>query len=90
MDNLHFTDWVALIAALGVIVALISNVAVMLGRGQSKASEDGEIRADIKHIKEAVEKLEERFNAYPERLKAVEESAKQAHKRIDRIERQEH
>jgi len=82
MDKLVLTDWILMITAIGTIVALINNVAVIRERGKGETETITEMRSDIKHIREKVDK----FDDIPERMAAVEESAKSAHKRIDRIE----
>jgi len=84
IDKLLITDWISLVTAAGVLVALIGNIVTMRERGHTKAGEDAEMRSDIKHIKEQVDKLDD----LPERVVKVEESTKQAHKRIDRMEQQ--
>jgi len=86
-------DWGAIIAA----VAAISGI--MLGwLGRSRAvrqdgAEDGELRASVNYIRQGVDDLRveirsqgQRYDMLAERVTRVEESAKQAHKRIDRIE----
>jgi len=84
MDKLLISDWISLVTAAGVLVALISNVIALREKGHNRAGEDAEMRSDIKHIKDQVDKLDD----LPERIVKVEESTKQAHKRIDRIEDQ--
>jgi hypothetical protein len=58
-----------------------------------EASQDARLRADMEYIKRGIDdvRLEQRaqgqrFDALAERVTRVEESAKQAHKRIDRLE----
>ncbi len=60
---------------------------------RADAASDGELRADINYIRRGVEDIrvdlkaqDKRFGELTERVTRVEESAKQAHKRIDRIE----
>jgi len=71
-----------------------------LGRSRSirkdvaaEASQDASLRVDVEYIKRGVDdvrveqKLQrQHFDALAERVTRVEESAKQAHKRIDRLE----
>ncbi len=59
-----------------------------------EGNEDGTLRADTQYIKRRIDDvlLEQKetnksINSLSERVTRVEESAKQAHKRIDRIER---
>jgi len=84
IDKLLISDWISLVTAAGVLVALISNIIALREKGYDRVGEDAEMRSDIKHIKEQVDKLDD----LPERIVKVEESTKQAHKRIDRIEEQ--
>lgn len=86
LDKMLLSDWISLITALGVIVAMVATVYNMVKNGKKEAGADigtiTEMRQDIKHIREKVDRLEN----VPERLTKVEESNKQAHKRIDRLE----
>lgn len=66
---------------LGIIVAATT----LRGRDNQKAADLAVMQRDIEYIKDKVGELP----GFRERITAVEESAKQAHKRIDRIERQE-
>jgi len=85
LDKILLSDWISLITALGVIVAMVTSIFSMTKSSRKEADADTravtEMRSDVKHIREKVDKLED----IPERLWAVEESAKQAHIRIDRI-----
>jgi hypothetical protein len=51
-------------------------------------TEIGYIKSGIDDIKRKQEKQDERYTVTIERLSAVEASAKQAHKRIDRLDHQ--
>lgn len=82
MDRLLLTDWLLVVTAAGTIIALISNVVSLRDRGKKETENIVEMRSDIKHIREKVDK----FDDIPERVTKVEESAKSAHKRIDRLE----
>ena len=82
MDKLIISDWVSIVTALGVLVALIGNIRNWTTGGKQEAAGDAEMRSDIKYIKEKLDRMDN----IPERVVAVEESAKQAHKRIDRLE----
>lgn len=67
-----------------------------LGRSRAvrqDGAEDGELRASVKYIRDGVDDLRveirsqgQRYDMLAERVTRVEESAKQAHRRIDRIE----
>lgn len=88
---------VSLIGAAGVISGILAAWAGY-HRGvrremKSDGQNDGELRSDIQYIKRRTDDvlLEQRdtnksLNALSERVTRVEESAKQAHKRIDRLD----
>ncbi|MGC5773600.1 hypothetical protein J4O75_14745 [Paenibacillus pabuli] len=90
-------DWIAILGILGTLSGLILGWA---GRSRSyrqdiiqEAGADALQRADVDYIKRGVDdiRLEQRAQAQrvdvlSERVTRVEESAKQAHKRIDRKE----
>lgn len=83
LDRMLMSDWISLITALGVIVAMIASIISITKSGRREVSADAkaitEMRSDVKHIREKVDRLENT----PERLKGAEESVKQAHKRLD-------
>ena len=93
MAQLAFTDWLAILSAIGVIVALISNLRGMREKDERKASELSEMRTDIKHIRGQVDKTETvmsdiktELTEIRDRVTRVEESNKSAHQRIDKLE----
>ncbi|MDR2046543.1 MAG: hypothetical protein LBP79_01330 [Clostridiales bacterium] len=81
---------------LAVLTPLCTIASFFLARNaeaKKHGREDGELKSDIGYIKRRVDDiiLEQRetnktLDAYGERITRVEESAKQAHKRIDGIE----
>lgn len=87
-------------AAISAAAAISGIVLGWLGRSRTvrqdtaiEASKDARLQADIEFIKRGVDDLRieqraqgRRFDELTERVTRVEESAKQAHKRIDRIE----
>jgi hypothetical protein len=86
-------DWTAILS----VAAALSGIALgWLGRSRSlrqDGAEDGELRASVKYIREGVDELRfeikaqsQRYDVLAERVTRVEESAKQAHRRIDRLE----
>lgn len=88
-------DWSIIISA----AAAISGVVLgWLGRSRTireDAAEDGELRANVDYIRKGVEELKleikargQQYDMLAERVTRVEESVKQAHKRIDKIERE--
>lgn len=84
VDKLVLTDWLMILTGIGTFIALIGNLITMRDRGKHQAAADAELRSDVKHIREKVDKLDD----MPGRMVKVEESTKQAHKRLDRVERE--
>lgn len=94
MDNVTIFT---LIAAAGTVCGIVFGY-VGYSKGAKKDShrdgeQDGSLKADTQYIKRRIDDvlLEQKdtnksINALAERVTRVEESAKQAHKRIDRIE----
>jgi septal ring factor EnvC (AmiA/AmiB activator) len=85
------------ITAIITAAAAISGIILgWLGRSRTvrqDGAQDGELRASVKYIRDGVDDLRveiksqsQRYDLLAERLTRVEESAKQAHKRIDRLE----
>lgn len=94
MDN---TTIIALIGAAGTICGIIFGyIGYKRGLKQDTykdGAEDGTLKADTQYIKRRVDDvlLEQRninntLSSHSERITRVEESSKQAHKRIDRLE----
>lgn len=85
----------SVLAALSATVAIIT---FFVNRGKdkyNKGTDDGNLRGDIKYIRNGfddlrldVKEVARNQNALGERLAHVEESAKQAHKRIDTLEKE--
>lgn len=94
MDNVTIF---ALIAAIGTICGVIFNY-FGYQRGIKKESEDeGSLKSDMQYIKRRADDtlLELRsvnttLSTHSERITRVEESAKQAHKRIDELKENQH
>lgn len=93
MEQLGISGLLSLISALGVIVALVSNLRGMRARDEQKAAELSEMRSDIKHIRGQVDKndvlmadVREQLDEVRDRVTRVEESTKSAHKRLDKWE----
>ncbi|MFU1798657.1 hypothetical protein ACM1RC_32785 [Paenibacillus azoreducens] len=96
---MDFTVITALISMCGVISGIIIGWS---GRNRAAKQEtkeevqsDAKVRADIEYIKRGIEDIKyeqraqgERFDELTERVTRVEESAKQAHKRIDDLKQQ--
>ncbi len=89
-----------LIAAMSAICSILFAY-IGYSKGAQKESkadgaQDGELKANTEYIKKRIDDvlLEQRdlnrtVNSHAERLTRVEESSKQAHKRLDRLERSE-
>lgn len=83
-------------AAISAAAAISGIVLGWLGRSRAvrqDGAEDGELRASVNYIRQAVDEMRvemrsqsQRYDLLAERVTRVEESAKQAHKRIDRLE----
>jgi len=90
-------DWAVIVSAAAAISGIILG---WLGRSRTvrqdtaaEASKDARLQADMEYIKRGIDDVRieqkaqgQRFDALAERVTRVEESAKQAHKRIDRLE----
>lgn len=86
-------DWGAIVTTIAAISGIVLG---WLGRSRTVRQDgaaDGELRATVNHIRRGVDDLRieiraqsQRFDMLAERLTRVEESTKQAHRRIDRIE----
>lgn len=86
-------EWIGLISA---AAALSGIVLGWLGRSRTirkDGAEDGELRASVEYIARGVDDLRveirsanQRYDMLAERVTRVEESAKQAHHRINRLE----
>jgi hypothetical protein len=89
-------DGITITAAISVAAAISGIVLGWLGRSRTvrqDGQQDGELRASVKYIRDGVDDLRveiksqsQRYDLLAERVTRVEESAKQAHKRIDRLE----
>lgn len=93
MEHASITSLLSLLSAAGVIVALISNLRGMRARDEHRAAELSEMRSDIKHIRGQVDKndvlmagVREQLDAVRDRVTRVEETAKSAQKRLDKLE----
>jgi len=90
--SLSFGDIVALLTAAGVVVALIVNINNLKGKMNEKNPAMIELRMDVKHIRETVDRnnvtvsqLMATANEHAERLIKVEMEAKAAHRRLDEL-----
>ena len=86
-------DWAILISAAAAISGIVLG---WLGRSRTvrqDGAEDGELRASVNYIRQAVDDMRveirlmrQDYADLVERVARVEESAKSAHRRIDRLE----
>ena len=86
-------DWAVIVSAAAAISGIILG---WLGRSRTVRQDgaaDGELRASVEYIARGVDDLRmelrssnQRYDMLAERVTRVEESAKQAHRRIDRLE----
>ena len=95
-------DGTTIVAIISATAAISGIILGWLGRSRTvrrdtaeEASRDALLRSDVEYIKRGVDDLRieqkvqgQKFDALAERVTRVEESAKQAHKRIDRLESQ--
>lgn len=86
------SEIVAVAGACSALVAVITFVVTYLSMREKKGEKHGELTADIKYIKGRVDELvdtnketQHEIAALGQRVTAVEESSKQAHKRIDEL-----
>ena len=73
------TEVFAMIQTISIVLAIILAVTKLKDRGEDKVGAITKMQVDIEYIKSAVDKLDPLL----QRVTAVEESAKSAHKRID-------
>ncbi len=86
---------VSVVAALsGVLLGWLGFARTQKSQTQTEASADALLRTDVEYIKRGVDEIrveqraqKKEFDALTERVTRVEESAKQAHKRLDGLEK---
>ena len=93
MNGFGLSDWLSLLSALGVIVALVSNLRSIRDKNEHKAEELTEMRSDIKHIRGQVDKsdvlmadIRVQLGDVKDRVTRLEESVKNAHHRLNVLE----
>lgn len=89
-------DGMTITAAISAAAAISGIVLGWMGRSRmvrQDGAEDGELRASVNYIRSGVDDLRveirsqgQRYDMLAERVTRVEESTKQAHRRIDRLE----
>lgn len=94
MDGITITAAISAAAAIsGIVLGWLGRSRTVKHDAATEATKDARLQADIEFIKLGVDDLRveqraqgKRFDELTERVTRVEESAKQAHKRIDRLE----
>ncbi len=94
MDFSNLTGVIAAIAALsGILLGWLGHSRSKRNEVAQAAGVDAVQRADVEYIKRGVDDIKvdvrvqgQRMDGFAERLTRVEESAKQAHKRLDKLE----
>jgi hypothetical protein len=95
-----YMDFTAVTAIVGLLAALSGIILGWAGRSRqlrldikAEGGSEGALRQDVEYIKRGVDDIRvdvrmqgQRIEAVSERVTRVEESTKQAHKRIDRLE----
>ena len=83
----------AVAAVSGIVLGWKGHAKTARQETAAQAREDATLKRDVEHIKRGVDDLRfelraqnERYDKLAERVTRVEESAKQAHKRLDRID----
>ena len=96
MTGWSLTDWLSVLSALGVIVALIANLRGLREKDERKATELTEMRSDIKHIRGQVDKsdvlmadVRTRLGDVKERVTRVEVSLQNTQERLRILEAKE-
>lgn len=94
MQGIPWSEIAVLIGVISGIVAIIVSVSSILTKREQKASTMAEIRSELKtistnvtDIKADMKEMKATVSNHAERLAMVEQSAKSAHKRIDRLEK---
>jgi len=93
MDKLSTSDWVAILAALGMVLALLGNIRSWIRISKADVERLVRIEAKLDTIVQSEEKailrvedLENKQEHLDRRVTVAEEQAKSAHKRLDRME----
>jgi len=89
---MKLTEFIAVVGCVSTVLAIVSAI-IAYNKGLKKdGTATGTLMSDVGYIKSGVddlkrkqEKTEERHFLLAERVTAVEQSASQAHKRLDRI-----
>lgn len=89
-------DWLSLVSALGVLVALVGNLRTLRDKDARKAGELTEMRSDIKHIRGQVDKtdvliadIRVQLGDARDRVTRLEEAVKSAQHRLTALENAE-
>lgn len=95
VDNVTVTAVISIVATIsGIYLGWTGHSRTLAKDYRSEGGAQAKLQSDVEYIKRGVDDLRlevkdqgRRFDELAERVTRVEESAKQAHKRIDRIER---
>ena len=86
---------ISVITLLGVLIAILTNVTSLIGKRESKAASDARVEVKLDNIYTKVDSIDKRqysqectLQTHGERITVVEQSTKQAHLRVDRIEKE--
>lgn len=94
VDHVELTTITAIVAAVsGVVLGWVTRTSAFKKDVAQEAGNGAALRTDVEYIKRGVDDMRveikaqgQRYDTLSERVTRVEESAKQAHKRIDKIE----
>lgn len=94
MENMLIAIIIPIVTACCTVASfIIGRVVATKKEAKSRGKDEGELKSDIEYIKTRIDELYteqlaivNKFEVNSERITRVEESAKQAHKRIDRLE----
>lgn len=94
MENMLIAIIIPIVTACCTVASfIIGRVVATKKEAKRRGQDEGELKSDIEYIKTRIDELYteqlaivNKFEVNSERITRVEESAKQAHKRIDRLE----
>lgn len=91
---MDFQIIISLVTLGAVIIGAVVNVSSLVGKREARAAADARMEVKLDNIYSKVDNIEKRqtttetlLQAHENRITKVEESAKQAHKRIDELKK---